>query len=158
MVCLGSSGGPSVTSPGASNLVSLVPSWVSCGGSSGTSLGPLWRAPPWHLLRHSKSILSMLLEGSSVAFWLLVIFWFLLLILLYVLGAGLSGGAAGRLSMGKGTWNSWRELRGDERSEAPRSGWSNDMFVHRQGKSGKQRQGELHSGSFLIRSIKRCCI
>ena len=35
--------------------------------SSGTSLGPLWRAPQWHLLRHSKSILSMLLEGSSVA-------------------------------------------------------------------------------------------
>ena len=31
-----------------------------------------------------------------------MVFWFLLLILLYVLGAGLSGGAAGRLSMGKG--------------------------------------------------------
>ena len=64
-------------------------------------------------------------------FWAFFGFWSssdFLLFLLYVLGAGLSGGAAGRLSMGKGTWNSWRELRGDERSEAPRSGWSNDMF------------------------------
>ena len=52
----------------------------------------------------------------------MICLFFLLLFLFYVLVTGLSGGAAGRLSRGKGTWNSWRELRGDERSEAPRSG------------------------------------
>ena len=70
----------------------------------------------------------MLLEVLLKLLWFLLLFWFLLLLLLYVLGAGLSGGAAGRLSSGKVTWNSWRELRGGERSEAPRSGSRGGLF------------------------------
>ena len=62
----------------------------------------------------------------------MICLFFLLVLLLYVLVAVLSGGAAGRLSRGKGTWNSWRELRGDERSEAPRRGSRDGLFHPRE--------------------------